>query len=431
MSLLDKIKSHTVEIAVIGAGYVGLPLALEMSKNNKVILFDVDKKKIDSIEKGRSYISDVTDTAISRAVNVGSISATCNEKMLEKADCFIICVPTPLNKNKQPELKYIISATNNVVKHMRKQSLIVLESTTYPGTTEELVKPIFEYSGKEYGVDFFLAFSPERVDPGNKEFNTLNTTKVVGGVCPVATELARTLYEANLKCDVFTVSSPAVAEMSKILENTYRNINIALIDEFACICHKMGIDVWEVVEAAKTKPFGFKAFYPGPGVGGHCIPLDPLYLAWKVKEYGMSLSLVETSEKILNNMPKYIVSRVVDILNDIRLPVCGSKILVVGVAYKEDISDYRESPALDIIKELKLKNAEVSYFDPLVKSVLMNNTIIKSVEDDDVFAQKWDLIVIITGHSEIDYCRMIELNIPLFDTRNILKEYHSNNIIKL
>lgn len=428
--LLNKIENYSARIAIIGAGYVGLPMAIEMSKKSDVIIYDLCSEKIEMLKRGESYIIDVNSDDVNRAVSGNSLHPTTDENALDVADCFIICVPTPLNINKQPDLTFVEEATELVSRHMKKSSLVILESTTYPGTTEELLKPILEKDGLVCGKDFYLAFSPERVDPGNKEFNPSNTTKIVGGYAETDTRLAQMLYEKNLGCEVFSVSSPAVAEMSKILENTYRNINIGLIDEFAQICHKMNIDIWEVIEAAKTKPFGFQAFYPGPGVGGHCIPLDPFYLAWKVKEYGLTATMIETSGQVISSMPEYVVSRISDILNENKKALNGAKVLVVGVAYKPDISDSRESPSVIVTEKLIAKNADVSYYDPYVKSVNIAGNAFNSVSESEIDGD-WDIIVILTAHSCVDYKKLASTGCPIFDTKNILKDYKFDNIVKL
>lgn len=429
--VLEKIEKHTAKIGIIGVGYVGLPMAIETSKENTVIAFDTDDKKIRMLNSGKSYICDISDSEIYRAVSSGRIIPSACENILSDVDCYIVCVPTPLNLNKQPELRYIISAATSIAKYLNKGNLVVFESTTYPGTTIELIKPLLEKSGLICDEDFYLAFSPERVDPGNALYNTSNTSKVVGGTSKEATEVASKLYEMNLECEVFPVSSPTVAEMSKILENTYRNINIGLINEFAIICNKMGVDIWEVVEAAKTKPFGFQAFYPGPGVGGHCIPLDPFYLSWKVKEYGLSATMIETSGRIIEHMPDYVVERIIEILNDHGHPLNGSRILVVGVAYKANICDCRESPSLHIINKLLSQKARVDVYDPFVETFDLNSQLHSTVTIDEIEKNQYDLIVILVDHKGNKYEKMLKSSVPIFDTKNALKEFVSDCIIKL
>jgi len=330
--LLEKIENKTAVIGVVGLGYVGLPLAVEKAKAGyKVIGFDIQQKRVDMVNKGQNYIGDVVDKELADLVKEGKISATTDYSKISIVDAVAICVPTPLDKYKQPDISYVVNSTREIAKYLHKGMLIVLESTTYPGTTEEVVKPILEESGLKCGEDFFLAFSPERVDPGNKVYNTKNTPKVVGGVTKTCTEIAARLYENVLEGEVFKVSSPRVAEMEKILENTFRNINIALVNEMAILCERMNIDIWEVIEAAKTKPYGFMAFYPGPGLGGHCIPIDPFYLTWKAREYDYHTRLIEIAGEINNYMPEYVVERVMKILNKFKKPLNGSKILILGV----------------------------------------------------------------------------------------------------
>jgi len=426
---LKKIETHTAKIGIIGVGYIGLPMAIEMAKHNDVIAFDTDFDKIQMLRLGKSYIDDIRDCDVELFIKNKRIQPTTDEGELDCVDCYIVCVPTPLNVNKQPDLKYIISAANIIANHLKKGNVVIFESTTYPGTTNELIRPILEKAGLICDKDFFLAFSPERVDPGNVQFKTSNTAKVVGGTSKEASEIVSKLYEVNLNCEIFKVSSPTVAEMSKILENTYRNINIGLIDEFAIICNKMGIDIWEVIDAAKTKPFGFQAFYPGPGVGGHCIPLDPLYLSWKVKEYGISTTMIEASGRVIDNMPNYVVERISKILNDYQKPVNGARILIVGVAYKANISDCRESPAINVIKELKTRKAYVDIYDPYVNSINIDGEQYTTI--DSLVNENYDLIVLLVNHSGVDNKKLIEFGVPIFDTRNALKEYSCSHIIKL
>ncbi|HOV70439.1 MAG TPA: nucleotide sugar dehydrogenase, partial [Clostridia bacterium] len=352
--LLEKIKNKTAVVGVLGLGYVGLPLAVEKAKAGyKTIGFDIQAKKVKMVNKGVNYIGDIIDDDLATVVSSGKLSAYSDFSKIKDLDCIAICVPTPLDDFQQPDISYVKKSTEEIAKHLHKGMLVTLESTTYPGTTEELVKPILEGSGLVCGEDFFLAFSPERVDPGNAYYKTYNTPKVVGGVTQDCTEVAAALYKNIIQSDVFEVSSPKVAEMEKILENTYRNINIGLANEMAIICDKMNINVWEVIEAAKTKPYGFQAFYPGPGLGGHCIPLDPYYLTWKARQYDYHTRLIETAGEINNYMPQYVVERAANILNRFGKSLKGSKILMLGIAYKQDIDDYRESPAIKIMKILK------------------------------------------------------------------------------
>ncbi|MCK9524246.1 MAG: nucleotide sugar dehydrogenase, partial [Proteobacteria bacterium] len=346
--LLKRIEQKQIHIAVIGLGYVGLPLAVEKAKAGfKTIGFDIQQKRVDMVNRGENYIGDVVQEDLASLVKNGMFKATTDYSLIGQCDFIAICVPTPLDAYQQPNISYVESSVREIAKYLKKGSVVVLESTTYPGTTEELVKPLLEQgSGLVCGEDFYLGFSPERVDPGNLIYKTKNTPKVVGGIGKDATEVIAAMYRAVLSSDVHEVSSPAVAEMEKILENTYRNVNIGLVNELAQLCHKMGISIWEVIDAAKTKPYGFQAFYPGPGLGGHCIPLDPYYLSWKAREYEFHTSMIESSMMINDRMPEYTVERASKILNRDKKALNGSKVLVLGVAYKQDIDDYRESPAL-------------------------------------------------------------------------------------
>lgn len=353
--LMKKIDERSVKVAVVGLGYVGLPLAVEKAKAGfKTVGFDVQKEKVDLVNAGHNYIGDVVDKDLEQLVKSGMLSATTDFAFIQEADFIAICVPTPLDEHQQPDISYVRDSTIAISKHLKADTMVVLESTTYPGTTEELIKPLLEEgSGLKCGKDFYLGFSPERVDPGNLIYKTKNTPKVVGAIGEDAVKTIAHMYRQVLEGDVKEVSSPAVAEMEKILENTYRNINIGLINEIAMLCHQMGINVWEVVDAAKTKPYGFQAFYPGPGLGGHCIPLDPYYLSWKAREYGFHTSMIEASGMINDRMPEYCVERAGKILNRFKKPLCGSKVLILGIAYKQDIDDYRESPALRVIENFE------------------------------------------------------------------------------
>ncbi|NBK25717.1 MAG: nucleotide sugar dehydrogenase, partial [Spirochaetia bacterium] len=365
---INKIKSRMVRVGVIGLGYVGLPLAVEKAKAGFWTTgFDIQQKKVDKVNQGINYIGDVVQEDLTALVKSGMLRATSDFSFVGECDFIAICVPTPLDDHQQPDTSYVRDSVIEISKHLKKDSIVVLESTTYPGTTEELVKPLLEKgSGLVCGEDFYLGFSPERVDPGNLIYKTKNTPKVVGGIGKDATEVIAAMYRAVLSGDVYEVSSPAIAEMEKILENTYRNVNIGLVNELAKLCHEMGISIWEVIDAAKTKPYGFQAFYPGPGLGGHCIPLDPYYLSWKAREYGFHTSMIESSMMINDRMPEYTVERASKILNKFKKALNGSKVLVLGVAYKQDIDDYRESPALKVIEILESQGAEVAYYDPWV-----------------------------------------------------------------
>lgn len=422
--LLNKIKNKEIIVGVVGLGYVGLPLAVEKAKAGfKTIGFDVQKTKVDMVNAGHNYIGDVVDDDLKKIVDEGMLRATSDFSFVKDVDFIAICVPTPLDKHQQPDISYVKSSAEAIAKYLTKGTMVVLESTTYPGTTEELLKPILESSGLKCGEDFYLGFSPERVDPGNKQFKTKNTPKVVGAIGAEAREVIAAMYRAVLEGDVYEVSSPAVAEMEKILENTYRNINIGLANEMAILCHRMGIDYWEVVEAAKTKPYGFQAFYPGPGLGGHCIPLDPYYLSWKAREYGFHTSMIESSMMVNDRMPEYCVERAIAILNRQKKALNGSRVLVLGVAYKNDIDDYRESPAIRVIDELKKVGACVDFYDPWIAEYKDKGQIFQGISgiDEDIIAG-YDLVIITAAHTNIDY-DMIQKNAEaIFDTRNAMKD---------
>jgi len=422
-ALQKKLEEKTATLGVIGLGYVGLPLAVEKAKAGyKVIGFDIQSQKVDMVNQGVNYIGDVVDEDLVSLVKSGVLRASGDFSLISELDCISICVPTPLDRYQQPDISYVKSSAETVAEYMHRDMLIVLESTTYPGTTEELLKPILESTGLRCGVDFFLAFSPERVDPGNVTYNTKNTPKVVGGVTPACTEVAAILYENILEAGVFRASSPAVAEMEKILENTYRNINIGLINELAILCDKMNIDIWEVIEAAKTKPYGFQAFYPGPGLGGHCIPLDPYYLSWKAREFGFHTSMIEASMMINDRMPEYCVERAARILNGVKKPLNGSRILVLGVAYKQDIDDYRESPALRVIEYLEGRGAEVVFYDPYIKECKHEGKL-RSGEASltKELIESVDLVMVTTAHTSVDYDFVQKHANLIFDTKNAMK----------
>lgn len=426
--LLIKLQNKTAVLAVVGLGYVGLPLAVEKARAGyQVVGFDVQSARVEMVNRGKNYIGDIVDSDLEGLVLNGKLKATVDFSFIKDADTVCICVPTPLDLCKQPDLSYVINSTRSVAKYLHKGMLIVLESTTYPGTTEEVLKSILEESGLKCGVDFFLAFSPERVDPGNKLFNTKNTPKVVGGCTEACTEVAAELYRRVLEADVLTVSSPATAEMEKILENIYRNVNIALINEMAILCKRMNIDIWEVIEAAKTKPYGFEAFYPGPGLGGHCIPLDPFYLAWKVKEFDCHARIIEIAGEINDSMPEFVVDNVMKLLNSHKKPLNGAKVLLIGVAYKNDIDDMRESPVLKIIDHLEKNGAEVIFNDPYIPQFEHNNKIYNSVQWEGVIDAA-DIVVITTNHSNYDYETIVERANILYDTRNATKDVVNNRI---
>lgn len=431
--LKQKILNKSAILGVIGLGYVGLPLAVEKAKAGyKVIGFDVQPQKVEMVNAGINYIGDVVNEDLAAIVKSRNLSATSDFSKIAELDCVSICVPTPLDKHQQPDISYVKSSAETVARYLHKDMLVVLESTTYPGTTEELIKPILETTGLKCGKDFYLVFSPERVDPGNLLYKTKNTPKVVGGITPDCTDIAAAMYESVLEAPVFRASSPAIAEMEKILENTYRNINIGLVNELAILCDKMGINIWEVIEAAKTKPYGFQAFYPGPGLGGHCIPLDPYYLAWKAREYGFHTSMIESSMMINDRMPEYCVERAAKMLNQIKKSLNGSKVLVVGVAYKQDIDDYRESPALHVIDKLERSGANVTYYDTYVPEYRENGVLRKG--EDNLTAellQSSDLVIITTAHSNVNY-EFIQANAYIiFDTKNAMKNVENRDNIQL
>ncbi len=431
--LLRKIADKSAVVGIVGLGYVGLPLAVEMAEAGyKTIGFDVQAKKVDLVNAGHNYIGDIVGDKLKNMVETGFLRATSDFDFIRDVDAVAICVPTPLDKYQQPDISYVKGSTESVAEHVHPGMLVVLESTTYPGTTEELLKPILEKSGLVCGKDFYLAFSPERVDPGNKQYKTKNTPKVVGGITKDCTEIAAALYRNVLEGGVYEVSSPAVAEMEKLLENTYRNINIGLANEMAIICNRMGINVWEVIEAAKTKPYGFQAFYPGPGLGGHCIPLDPFYLTWKAREYDYHTRLIETSGEINTGMPEYVVDRVMKVLNRNKTAMNGAKVLVLGVAYKNDIDDYRESPALNVIDHLLEQGAETTYYDPYIPEYKHKGKVhtgAKGLTDDMI--READIVVICTAHECFDYDRIQKLAKEIFDTRNAMKNVQDRSNIEL
>lgn len=431
--LMNKIQDKTAVVGIVGLGYVGLPLAVEFAKAGyKTIGFDVQSKKVEAVNAGHNYIGDIVGDTLKKVVDSKTLSATSDFSFIKDVDAVAIAVPTPLDKYQQPDISYVKGSTESVAKYLHKGMVIILESTTYPGTTEELLKPILEASGLKCGEDFYLAFSPERVDPGNKQYKTKNTPKVVGGIGKDGTEIAAALYRNVLEGGVFEVSSPAVAEMEKLLENTYRNINIGLANEMAIICNRMGINVWEVIDAAKTKPYGFQAFYPGPGLGGHCIPLDPFYLTWKAREFDYHTRLIETSGEINTGMPEYVVDRAMKVLNHNKTAMNGAKVLVLGVAYKADIDDYRESPALNVIDHLIKEGADTTYFDPYIpeyKHKGVVHTGEKELTDD--MLKNADIVIICTAHGCFDYNRIQKLSKEVFDTRNAMKDVKDRSNIEL
>jgi UDP-N-acetyl-D-glucosamine dehydrogenase len=420
--LLKRLNDRSAVFGVIGLGYVGLPLAVEFAEEGfEVIGYDVSASKVDLLNAGESYIGDIPTERLKPLVAAGKLRATTSIDALRAADAISICVPTPLRKTKDPDMSYVIQAVNDVMTIVHEGLLVILESTTYPGTTEELIKPRMEESGLVIGENVFVAFSPERIDPGNKHYQVRNTPKVVGGVTPACTEVTVALYEKAIDT-VFPVSSPTSAEMVKLLENTFRAVNIGLVNEMALMCDKLGVNVWEVIEAAKTKPFGFMPFYPGPGLGGHCIPIDPLYLSWKLKTLNYTARFIELASEINTSMPLYVLDKVMNALNDDSKSLKGSRIVVMGVAYKRDIDDVRESPALDIISLLMHKGATVAYHDPYVESVrLEDNAIMYSSDYSDPLLADADCVVIVTDHSSFDYDHIVQTSKLLVDTRNAAK----------
>ncbi|CAN5498641.1 nucleotide sugar dehydrogenase [soil metagenome] len=433
----DELKSiisdKTAKIGVIGLGYVGLPLIVEFAlKGFQGIGFEVDRKKADEINAGNSYIVDVTSENVKKCVESGNLKATIGFSELNICDVIIICVPTPLRKTKDPDMSYILAAGEQIQKYMRRGQLIILESTTYPGTTDEILQPMFEEKGFRLDEDFLLAFSPERVDPGNPQFQTHNIPKVVGGVSKDSGQIASYLYSQIVE-NVHLVSSARVAEACKLWENTFRAINIGMANEMAKVCNALGIDTWEVVRAAATKPFGFMPFYPGPGIGGHCIPLDPHYLSWKARQHGFDSQFISLAEQVNSGMPKYVVKLVADGLNDESKAVKGSRILILGVAYKKDIDDMRESPALSVIDLLRSRGAEVVYHDPFVPEVHFDHAYtigdgepLYNMDLTDDLIKSSDCVVICTEHSGVDYNRVCELAPVIVDTRNALDEKTRN-----
>lgn len=421
------IEENNACIGVIGLGYVGLPLIVEFaSKGFQGIGFEVDKKKANAINNGTSYIVDVSDEDVKKCIDSGKMTATTDFSRLAECDVIVICVPTPLRKTKDPDMSYILAAGDEIQKYMRSGQMVILESTTYPGTTDEILQPIFEKAGYELDKDFLLAFSPERVDPGNPDFQTHNITKVVGGVGEDSTEVAALLYSKIVE-NVHPVTSSRVAEACKLWENTFRAINIGMANEMAKLCNTLKIDTWEVVKAADTKPFGFMAFYPGPGLGGHCIPLDPHYLSWKARQHGFDSQFITLAEEVNSGMPKYVVKLAANALNDVRKAINGSKVLILGVAYKKDIDDMRESPALSVIDLFRAKGAEVCFHDPFVPEVTFDHAYtigdgepLYNQELTDELISDADCVIICTNHSNVDYQRVTQLASLIVDTRNAL-----------
>ena len=431
MGLEKRLLDGTAVFGVVGLGYVGLPLAVEMAKaGHRVVGLEVSTAKVDDVNAGRSYIPDVLTSELAELVDAGLISATCDFAGASECDAIAICVPTPLNETKEPDTSFMESAARMVTPHLHDDMLITLESTTYPGTTEEVIQPILEAGGLRVGETLFLAFSPERVDPGNPVFQTRNTPKVVGGVTPRCTEIAVAFYERFIDT-VVPVSSTRAAEMTKLLENIFRCVNIALMNELLQVSERMGINIWEVVDAAKTKPFGFMPFYPGPGLGGHCIPIDPFYLSWKARQFDFHTKFIELAGEVNENMPYYVVTRLMEVLNTHRKSLAGSRVLMLGVAYKGDIDDMRESPAIKIAELLTDKGAEVVFHDPYVPVFRAGARDVPSVELTEAELTQADVVLVVTDHSNIDYPLVVRSAKLILDTRNALKAFDDDKVVLL
>jgi UDP-N-acetyl-D-glucosamine dehydrogenase len=428
-NLKDKIASRRARVGIVGLGYVGLPLAVEFARAGfQVTGIDVNRAKTESVNRGDSYVGDVPGSVLAPLVKAGNLRATTDFAVVSDLDTINVCVPTPLRKTKDPDMSYIVSSCQEIARYLHAGMLVILESTTYPGTTVELLLPMLSKSGLEVGRDFFLCFSPERVDPGNPKFQTSNIPKVVGGCTPECTEIGRLFYSQALE-HVVPVSSTQVADMVKLLENTFRMINIGLVNEMAMMCSRMGINVWEVIDAAATKPFGFMPFYPGPGLGGHCIPVDPFYLSWKTRQAGIEARFIELAGYINGQMPHFVVDKIQNALNDTAKPLRGSRIHMMGVAYKRDIDDLRESPALDILVLLQRRGALLSYSDPFVPSLRLDGLQLCAVSQQEAAAA--DCVVIVTDHSAFDYHDLVERSRLIVDSRNALREFHSEKIVRL
>jgi len=433
MISIDKILEKKSRIAVIGLGYVGLPLAVEFAKNGFVVFgIDENQQKIASLSKLENYIDDINTKDLKEVLQSKKLIPTNDYKCLEDVDACLICVPTPLNKTMEPDMSFIVSAVNSIEENMKSGMLIVLESTTYPGTTEEVILPILSKNGKKMGEDFLLAFSPERIDPGNKQFSITQIPKIVGGMDALSTDVAVSLYSQIIN-EIKAVSSPSVAETAKLLENTFRTVNIGLINEIALMCHQMEIDVWEVIDAAATKPFGFMPFYPGPGLGGHCLPVDPHYLAWKAKTHDFETQFINLASKINRHMPHFVLQRISEALNTKKKSLNGAKVLVLGVAYKSDVDDIRESPALDVLELLKKQGANIQYSDPHVETLNWDHISLESISLNKKNIEEFDCVVIITAHKFFDYSLIVSSAKLIVDTRNALKDIKEGRekIVKL
>jgi len=430
-SLSEKIRERTARVGIVGLGYVGLPLAVEFAKAGFTVTgIDLQGSKVDGINLGRSHVADIPSEEVAQLVESGKLTATSDFSVIADLDTINICVPTPLRKTKDPDMSYIVSACNQIGQHLHPGTLVILESTTYPGTTDELVLPALQKPNLRIGEEFFLCFSPERVDPGNPQYRTKNIPKVVGGVTPACTQLGALFYSQALE-KVISVSSTQVAEMVKLLENTFRMINIGLVNEMAVMCDRMKINIWEVIDAAATKPFGFMPFYPGPGLGGHCIPVDPFYLSWKTRQAGIEARFIELAGYINGQMPHFVVDKIQNALNDHGKPLRNSHVHLMGVAYKKDIDDVRESPALDIIHLLRSRGSRVTYTDPFVPSVRIDDGERLFAADDEGILADADCVVIITDHTGFDYAKLIETSRLVLDTRNVVKSFSSPKIVRL
>ncbi|MCX5703129.1 MAG: nucleotide sugar dehydrogenase [Candidatus Omnitrophica bacterium] len=427
----ERIHKKKIKIAVVGLGYVGLPLAIEFAKKGIDVLgIEIDKDRLNHIKKKESYITDISNKELRQVLSSGKFTATADFAALKRVDVVIICVPTPLRRKYHPNISYIQQAVKSISKNLRPPSLIILESTTYPGTTEEVILPLFKEQGLKHNKDFYLSFSPERIDPGNLLYPVRKIPKVVGGITKEAATLAVMVYK-NIIDKVVPVSSTRTAEAVKLLENTFRLINIALIDELAMMAHKMNIDIWEVIRGASTKPFGFMPFYPGPGVGGHCIPKDPLYLYWKAKHFGFRSRFIKLASDVISYMPEYVVERVTVLLKNRDIALKEAKVLVVGVTYKKDIKDLRKSPSLDIINVLGKRNIEVAYFDPLIPYLKLNQINLKSIELNTANLGKFNCVIIATDHSSLDYDFILKYSKLIFDTRGVYKSLNDKKVIIL
>ena len=431
MNLIEKIDNRSAKIGVIGLGYVGLPLAMEFVNSGfQVTGIDIDKNKINALNNGKNYINDVDDELLKNAVKKNSLKGTTDFSEVKDLDTISICVPTPLNKEKNPDISFIVSVMEEIKNYLHPSMIIILESTTYPGSTRELILPYIENDNLTLGKNICLCFSPERIDPGNKTYNTSNTPKIIGGITPQCSKTGEKLYSTIIN-KVIVVSSPESAEMVKLLENTFRAVNIGLANEVAIMCEKLGVNAWEVIEAAATKPFGFMKFTPGPGLGGHCIPIDPYYLSWKLKTLDYDARFIKLAGEINTQMPHHVVELISAGLNKSQMPINGSKILIIGTAYKKNINDLRESPALDIIQLLNELNAKIDYFDPFIPEINMNKKIIKCIDLTSENISKFDICVIITDHDEIDYDLIFRKSNLILDTRNIYADKKDKKVIRL